>query len=177
MITVINLISSWAIPVIFITIPIIGIVKKVPIYESFVEGAKEGFAVSIRIIPYLVAMFTAIKVFQKSGAMEQLVNIISPITSVLNIPKEVVPLALIRPLSGSGALGMLASIFQTYGPDSYIGRLASTIQGSTETTFYVLTVYLGAVNIRKLRHSLFSSLAADIAGFLAAVYIVSRVFG
>lgn len=177
MITVINLISSWAIPVIFITIPIIGIVKKVPIYESFVEGAKEGFAVSIRIIPYLVAMFTAIKVFQKSGAMEQLVNIISPITSVLNIPKEVVPLALIRPLSGSGALGMLASIFQTHGPDSYIGRLASTIQGSTETTFYVLTVYLGAVNIRKLRHSLFSSLAADIAGFLAAVYIVSRVFG
>lgn len=177
MIAAINLISSWAIPLIFIIIPIIGIVKKVPVYESFVEGAKEGFTISIRIIPYLVAMFTAIKVFQKSGAMEQLINIISPITSVLNIPEEVLPLALIRPLSGSGSLGMLASILQTYGPDSYIGRLASTIQGSTETTFYVLTVYLGAVSIRKLRHSLISSLAADIAGLLAAVYIVSRVFG
>ncbi len=177
MITLINQISSWAIPLIFIIIPIIGMMKKVSVYESFVEGAKEGFSTSTRIIPYLVAMFIAIKVFQNSGAMELVVNILSPITSLFNIPNQVLPLALIRPLSGSGALGVLASVLQEHGPDSYIGRLASTIQGSTETTFYVLTVYLGAVGIRKLRHSLATSIIADIVGFLAAVYIVNLVFG
>lgn len=177
MIGLIELISSWSIPILLIIIPTVGIIRRIPVYESFITGAKDGFATAMRIIPYLVAMFIAIKVFQNSGAMSALVALLSPLTSCLNIPNEILPLGLIRPLSGSGALGMLASMLNTHGPDSLIGRLASTVQGSTETTFYVLTVYLGAVGIRKIRYALFSSLAADIAGFLTAIYIVHYVFG
>ncbi len=176
MIATLELLSNWAIPLVLIIVPLIALTKKVPVYESFVSGAKEGFTTAIRIIPFLVAMLIAIKVFQQSGVMNLLINLIAPITSYFNIPKEVIPLALIRPLSGSGALGMLTSILETYGPDSFVGFLASTMQGSTETTFYVLTVYFGAINIRKLRHSLAACLLTDIAGFLASAYIVHRIF-
>lgn len=176
MISLINLISTWAVPLILLIIPTIGFLRKVPVYESFITGAKEGFTTAIRIIPYLVAMFIAIKIFQASGAMNFIIQLLTPITNLLKIPSEVLPLAFIRPLSGSGALGMLATILETYGPDSLIGRVASTIQGSTETTFYVITVYLGAVGIRKVRHSLPASIVGDIAGLLASVYIVTKFF-
>ncbi len=177
MLSLIDIISAWTIPMLLLLIPLVGILKKVSVYESFVEGAKNGFHTAIRIIPYLVAMFIALKVFQESGAMDLLIRLIRPLTTKANIPEEVLPLALIRPLSGSGALAMLSNILETYGPDSLIGRLASTIQGSTETTFYVLTVYFGAIGIHKVRHSLLAGLIADLSGFLAAVYIVYRVFG
>lgn len=177
MIAIINLISQWAIPFILIAIPTLGLAKKIPVYESFVKGAKEGFSTVVRMIPFLVAMFIAIRVFQRSGAMELLVHFLKPLTSFFNIPPEVLPLALIRPLSGSGAFGLLGDLLVTHGPDSFIGRLVSTVQGSTETTFYVLTVYFGAIGIREIKHSLLSSLAADIAGFIASVYIVYRIFG
>lgn len=177
MLEVLEAVSRWAIPGLLIAIPTYGLMKGVAVYESFVEGAKEGFTTAVRIIPYLVAMFVAIQIFRQSGAMDRLITLFNPITSRLNIPGEVVPLGLIRPLSGSGALGMLANILKTYGPDSFIGRLASTIQGSTETTFYVLTVYFGSVGIRRIRHSMIAGLAADLAGFLTAVYICYRVFG
>lgn len=170
-------ISRWAVPFLLLSIPTVGILRKVPVYESFVEGAKEGFNTAVRIIPYLVAMFVAIQVLRQSGAMDLLISLIAPVTSRLSIPDEVLPLAFIRPLSGSGALAMLSNILETYGPDSFIGRLASTMQGSTETTFYVITVYFGSVGIRKTRHSLLAGLTADVAGFLVAVYIVYRVFG
>jgi len=176
MISIINTISAWAIPVMLIGIPVIGLARGVKVYESFVEGAKEGFATAIRIVPFLVAMFVAIKVFQQSGMMGVITKLISPLTSIFKIPDEVIPLALIRPLSGSGALGVLASILETYGPDSLIGLMASTIQGSTETTFYVLTVYFGAVGVRKVRQALPAAVAADIAGFLVAALIVTLVF-
>lgn len=177
MLSTLNIISRWAIPCLLLMIPTIGLVKKVPVYESFVEGAKEGFQTAVRLIPFLVAMFIALQIFRQSGAMNGLIYILKPFTNALHIPEEVLPLALIRPISGSGALAMLANILEQYGPDSFIGRLASTIQGSTETTFYVLTVYLGSVGVRKVRHTLAASLISDIAGLLAAVYICYRIFG
>ncbi len=176
MLPILELISTWTIPLLLLTIPTIGIVKRVPVYESFVDGAKEGFNTAICIIPYLVAMFVALKVFQQSGAMDTMIHLIQPLTARFGIPQEVLPLALIRPLSGSGALALLSNMLETYGPDSFLGRLASTVQGSTETTFYVVTVYFGAAGIHKIRHALVAGLSADLAGFLAAVYVVYRVF-
>jgi len=176
-IALINLISAWAVPAMLLVIPLIGLSRKVPVYESFVQGAKEGFATAVRIIPYLVAMFVAIRVFQNTGMMQILIGLLSPWASRIGIPVEVIPLALIRPLSGSGALGTLAAILKAHGPDSLIGLIASTMQGSTETTFYVLTVYFGAVGIRNIRHCLSASLFSDLAGFLAATYVAYLVFG
>lgn len=177
MIALINLISAWAVPAMLLVIPLIGLSRKVPVYESFVQGAKEGFTTAVRIIPFLVAMFVAIRIFQQTGMMQYLVDLLSPVTSRIGIPDELIPLALIRPLSGSGALGMLAAIIKAHGPDSLTGLIASTMQGSTETTFYVLTVYFGAVGVRKIRHSLPAALVSDLAGFLVSTYIVYLVFG
>lgn len=177
MLNILETVSRWAIPCLLLLIPTAGIVKGIPVYEKFVEGAKEGFQTAIRILPFLVAMFIAIQVFRESGALAGLIDLLSPIMRKAGIPEEILPLALIRPLSGSGALGMVADMLQTYGPDSFLGRLASTLQGSTETTFYVVTVYFGSVGIRRIRHSIFAGLAADLTGFLVAVYIVYQVFG
>lgn len=177
MLSFINSISRWAIPLLLLAIPTIGIIRKVPIYESFVAGAKEGYNTSVRILPYLVAMLIAIQIFRQSGAMDKLIMFMAPLTQKLGVPNEVLPLAIIRPLSGSGALAMLSYILGTYGPDSFIGRLASTIQGCTETTFYVITVYFGSVGIKKIRHSLITCLAADIVGFIVSVLIVAKIFG
>jgi len=177
LLNVLEVLSRWAIPILLLAISTIGVFRKIPVYESFVEGAKEGFATAVRLIPFLVAMFVAIQIFRQSGAMDGFIGLMSPITKLLGIPKEIMPLALIRPLSGSGALGILSNILETYGPDSFLGRLASTVQGSTETTFYVITVYFGAIGVRRVRHSLIAGLAADVTGFLVAVYIVSKVFG
>jgi len=173
----INLFSTWAIPALMIIIPAIGLARKVPVYESFVQGAKEGFNTAVRIIPYLVAMFVAIRVFQRTGMMQFVMRVLTPAAALVGIPEEVIPLALIRPLSGSGALSTLAAIIQEQGPDSQIGLIAATMQGSTETTFYVLTVYFGAVGIRKIRHCLPAALVSDLAGFLVSVLIVRLIFG
>ena len=176
MFDLINTISRWAIPLLFLGITTWGVSRGVSVYESFVEGAKEGFQTAIRILPYLVAMLVAIQVFHHSGALDRFTSFIAPFTARLNIPAEILPLALMRPLSGSGSLGMLAQILKTHGPDSMMGRLASTLYGSTETTFYVLTVYTGAIGVKRIRHSLITSLIADVVGFLAAIYIVFRFF-
>lgn len=172
-----QILSRWALPIVLLLIPLYGHLKGVPVYETFVEGAREGAGVALRLLPYLVAMFTAIEIFRQSGAMDHLVSLIAPITDSLGIPREVLPLALVRPLSGSGSLGVLNQILRQYGPDSLAGRMASAIMASTETTFYVLTVYLGAVGVRKARHCLTCSLLADLAGFLAAAFLVRLVFG
>lgn len=176
MIDILNTISRWAIPLLFLGITTWAISRGVSVYESFVEGAKEGFHTAVRILPYLVAMLVAIQIFHHSGALDRLTSFIAPLTSRFGIPSDILPLALMRPLSGSGSLGILAQILETHGPDSIIGYLASTIYGSTETTFYVLTVYTGAVGVKRIRHSLITSLVADIAGFLGAIYIVLRFF-
>lgn len=172
-------ISPWIIPGLMVALLGFGVAKKVRIYEAFVEGAKDGFNVAIRIIPYLVAILVAVGMFRASGALDVMIAAIGPLTSLVGMPAEALPMALLRPLSGSGAYGVLASIVQdpSIGPDSYTGYLVSTIQGSTETTFYVLAVYFGAVQIRRIRHALVAALFADFAGIAAAVFICSLLYG
>ncbi len=174
---IIQTLSDWAIPLMLVGIPVYGHYKKVKVYESFVEGAKEGFEVAVKIIPYLVAILMAIGMFRASGAMALFVKLVSPVTNLIGMPAEVLPAAFMRPLSGSGTLGIVTELIETHGPDSFIGYLASTIYGSTETTFYVLAVYFGAVNIKKTRHAVAAGLIADIAGILAAVFICQLLFG
>ncbi|MBF0357843.1 MAG: spore maturation protein [Magnetococcales bacterium] len=171
-------ISPWVIPSLMILMLGFGVSRRVPVYEAFVEGAKEGFDVAIRIIPYLVAILVAVAMFRASGAMGYLVGAIGGFTATLGMPPEALPMALLRPLSGSGAYGLMASIIQdpAIGPDSYTGLLVSTLQGSTETTFYVLAVYFGAVRIQRVRHALAAALTADLAGIIAAVFICSILF-
>ncbi|MHB8172589.1 MAG: spore maturation protein [Thermincolia bacterium] len=169
--------SRWIIPALLLVIPAVAWLKKVKVYETFVEGAEEGFTTAIKIIPYLAAMLIAISIFRASGAMDMVVGWFAPLTRLLGIPGEVLPLAIMRPLSGSGALGLSAELIKTHGPDSFIGRLASTMQGSSDTTFYVLTLYFGSVGIKKYRYSLYTGLLADVTSFLASVYIVIKIFG
>ncbi len=166
-----RVISPWIIPGLMIGFLTFGVARRVRIYEVFVEGAREGFQVAIKIIPYLVAILVAVAMFRASGALETLVHAIGPWTSRLGLPAEALPMALLRPLSGSGAYGILASVIHdpAIGPDSYTGYLVSTLQGSTETTFYVLAVYFGAVQIRRMRHALAAALTADLAGIVGAV--------
>jgi len=172
-------IAPWIIPGIMISLLTFGMAKKVPVYETFVEGAKDGFQVALRIIPYLVAILVAVGMFRASGAMDMIIRPLSSVTNWFGLPAEALPMALLRPLSGSGAYGIMASIIQdpNIGPDSYIGYLVSTFQGSTETTFYVLAVYFGAVGIRRIRHALVAALMADVAGIAAAVLIVNWLYG
>ncbi|MFO7448004.1 MAG: nucleoside recognition domain-containing protein [Ignavibacteriaceae bacterium] len=174
---IIQIFSTIAIPLLIFLFIGYGALKKVRIYESFVEGAKEGFNVAIRIIPYLVAMLLAIGIFRAGGAMEWLIFVLSPITDFIGMPAEALPMALMRPLSGSGSLGIMTEIMSVHGPDSILGIMVSTFYGSTETTFYVLAVYFGSVNIKNTRHALPAGLIADIAGILAAVFIVRLLFG
>ncbi|OIU71182.1 spore maturation protein [Rossellomorea aquimaris] len=172
----ISTISLWLIPVMIGFILIYGTLKKVATYEVFVEGGKEGVKIAISIIPFLIGMLVAITVFRESGALEFFVGLIRPALLALGIPPEIVPLAIIRPISGTAALGMMSDIVAAYGPDSFIGRLASTLQGSTDTTLYVLTVYFGAVGIRKMGDALKVGLLADLVGLAAAIFIVTIMF-
>lgn len=173
---IMTFISNLAIPAILFLIIGFGFLKKVKIYESFVEGARGGFEVAIKIIPFLVAILVAIGMFRASGAMDYFVAFISPLTNLIGLPAEALPVALMRPLSGSGTLGLVTEIMKTHGPDSFLGRLVSTMYGSTETTFYVLAVYFGSVGIKKTRHAVPAGLLADAAGLLAALFICKLVF-
>jgi spore maturation protein SpmA len=174
---IIETISIIAIPFLIFVFIGFGALKKVKVYEQFVEGAKEGFNIAIRIIPFLVAMLMAIGIFRAGGAMDWLGIVLKPFTDFIGMPAEALPMALMRPLSSSGSLGLMAEIFSVHGPDSFIGILVSTFYGSTETTFYVLAVYFGAVNIKKTRHALPAGLIADLAGMLGALFIVKLMFG
>ena len=172
-----NQISLYAIPmIIFIIVGYAFLVKKVKVYEVFCEGAKEGFTTAIRIIPFLVAMLVAIGIFRSSGCIDIMMRVLDPVFSAIGMPGEVLPMAIMRPLSGGGATGIMNDLMLTYGPDSLIGRIASTMMGSTETTFYVLAVYFGAVSIRKTRHAVAAGLLADVAGLLTSVWICNLVF-
>lgn len=171
-------ISPWIIPALIISFLVFGATRGVSIYEVFVEGAKDGFQVALRIIPYLVAILVAVGMFRASGAMDVMVGALGSVTSALGLPAEALPMALLRPLSGSGAYGVMASIINdpAIGPDSYVGLLVSTLQGSSETTFYVLAVYFGAVQIQRMRHTLAAALIADLAAVIASVAICSYLF-
>ncbi len=172
-------ISPWIIPGLMVLLLGFGFLRGVRVYEAFVDGARDGFKVAVRIIPYLVAILVAVGMLQASGTMALLVNAVGPITATFGLPPEALPMAVLRPLSGSGAYGILAAIIQdpAIGPDSYTGYLVSTFQGSTETTFYVLAVYFGAVQIRRVRHALAAALTADVAGIAAAIAICLLLFG
>ena len=172
-------IAPWIIPGLMVGLLAFGVFRGVRIYESFVEGAKEGFNVALRIIPYLVAILAAVAMFRASGAMGMIVTPLGEITSLFGMPADALPMALLRPLSGSGAYGIMASIIQdpSVGPDSYTGYLVTTLQGSTETTFYVLAVYFGAVGIRRIRYALIPALLADLGGIIGAVIAVSYLYG
>ncbi len=172
----IEAVSALAIPLLIIVFIGYGAIKKVKVYERFVEGAKDGFTIAVKIIPYLVAMLVAIGIFRAGGAMEWLIYILRPFTNLIGFPAEALPMALMRPLSGSGSLGIMSENLAVYGPDSYLGILVSTIYGSTETTFYVLAVYFGAVNIKNTRHALPVGLIADVCGILGALFIVKLLF-
>jgi spore maturation protein SpmA len=172
----IEVVSTLAIPLLIIVFVGYGVIRKVKVYESFVSGAKEGFNIAVKIIPYLVAMLVAIGIFRAGGAMDWLIYILKPFTNLIGMPAEALPMALMRPLSGSGSLGVMSENLAVYGPDSFIGVLVSTFYGSTETTFYVLALYFGAVNIKSTRHAVPVGLIADVAGILGALFIVKLLF-
>ena len=169
--------SAWIIPSFLLIVLLTASYKKIPSYELFVEGGKEGVKMAFSILPFLVGMIVAITVLRSSGALDALIGLLTPILSLFGFPPEVLPLALIRPISGSAALGMTTELIQTYGPDSFIGRLAAAMQGSTDTTLYILTVYFGAVGIKKMRYALKVGLLADLVGIIVSIIIVTLVFG
>jgi spore maturation protein B len=173
---VIGTISAWAIPVFLVLIPIYGALKGVKVYESFVEGAKGGFQMAIRIIPYLVAILVAVGMLRGAGGIEMLATWLDPVLRKLSFPTEILPLAIMRPLSGSGSLGIVTELIKAHGPDSFLGRVAASAYGSTETTFYVLAVYFGAVGIKKARHAVISGLVADIVSLVVAIAVCRLMF-
>ena len=173
---VVQFLSTWTIPFLLFAIPLTAAIKKINVYEVFIDGAKEGFQVAVRIIPYLAAILVAVAVFRASGAMALFVRLTSPLTALIGMPAEILPAALLRPLSGSGSLGVVTELLKTHGPDSFIGNLASTIYGCTETTFYVIAVYFGAVGVKKTRYAVPAGLTADLVGVLASLFICRIVF-
>ncbi len=170
-------VSQWAVPLLLAGIPLFALSRRVKVYPAFVEGAKEGFQVAVRIIPPLVAIVVALGMLRASGALEAFASLVGPVTDRLGVPPSVLPMVLVRPLSGGGALGVVGDVLRGDGPDSYAGRLVSVMAGSTETTFYVLAVYMGSVGITRYRQALPAGLLADLVGFAASVIVVRAVFG
>ncbi len=171
------MLSGWLLPLIMLAIVSVGFVRKVRVYEVFIEGAKDAFGIAVKIIPFLIAILAAVGMFRASGAMDRLTALLGPVTGLIGMPPEALPMALIRPLSGSGALAVLTETMKACGPDSLAGYTVSVMSGSTETTFYVLAVYFGAVGVKATRHTVPCCLAADITGILAACWISRLFFG
>lgn len=176
-ITFLSQAANYIITLIIVAILTYALVRRVKVYEEFIEGAKEGFTIAVRIIPYLVAILVAIGMFRASGAMDYLVAGLKPVLSLIGFPPENLPMALMRPLSGSGSLGLLSDLVNEYGVDSLFTRIGATMYGSSETTFYVLAVYFGSVGIRRTRHAVAAGLLADLAGALSAVFFCRLLFG
>ncbi|WP_163537780.1 spore maturation protein [Gracilibacillus sp. YIM 98692] len=170
------MISIWLVPCIICFVLMVAVVKRVPAYEVFVEGGKEGLKMAVSLLPFLLGMMVAISILRSSGALDAFIELIKPILSSLGFPAELAPLALIRPISGTAALSVTSEMIQLYGPDSFLGRLASTMQGSTDTTLYILTVYFGAVGIKKMGDALKVGLIADLIGIIVSVIVVSWMF-
>ena len=177
LIRAVEAVSTLAIPFLLAFFPLYATLCRIKVYEEFVEGAKEGFQVAIRIIPYLVAIIAAVKMFRAAGGIDVLTNALGPLLAAIHFPSELLPLALMRRLSGSGATGLFAELVQAQGPDSLITKMGATIMGSTETTFYVLAVYFGSVAVRRTRHAVPAGLCADIVGVAASILICNLVFG
>jgi spore maturation protein B len=172
----INVLSILAIPFLLAFFPLYGALKRVKIYEELVEGAKEGFQVAVKIIPYLVAMLVAISMFRSAGGIDLLTKAIRPLLDLIGFPSELLPMALMRPLSGSGTLALFSEIVKQFGPDHLLTRMAGTLYGSTETTFYVVALYFGAINVTRTRHAIPAGLIADATGAIAAVIVCRMAF-
>lgn len=173
----ITLLSQWFVPCFILFVFFIALKKRLTAYELFVEGGKEGLKLAISLLPFLVGMIVAISILRSSGALDAFIRLLTPLLALLGIPPEIVPLAIIRPISGTAALGLTAEMTEMYGPDSFLGRLAATLQGSTDTTLYVLTIYFGAVGITKIRYALKVGLLTDIIAFIICIVVVKLAFG
>lgn len=171
-----DLASVYALPAIIFVILVWALVKKVPVYETFVEGAKDGVDVTLRIVPYLTAIVVAVAMFRASGALDMLSNCLSSVLTKINVPSDILPLAIVRSLSGSAALGVFSDIASQNPPDSYVTKLGAIMLGSSETTFYVLAVYFGAVGIKKVRYALWTGLIADALGIIGAIVVANLFF-
>jgi spore maturation protein B len=169
--------ANWLLPAFVAAVPLLGLWRGVDVYDAFVSGAREGLAVAVDLLPFMVAMFTAIGLFRSSGAMAALVRALAPAVHALGVPPALVPLAIVRPLSGNAALALVIDLLKGHGPDSAVGRMASVMQGAADTTFYIVAVYFGSVGVRDSRWSLPAGLAGDLAGFLAAVWLCRMLFG
>jgi spore maturation protein SpmB len=169
------MLSSWLLPALMAAIVLGGFARRVPVYDAFIAGAREGLGIAVTVLPYMLAILVAVGLFRASGALDALVSAVAPVTGLVGFPAEALPMALIRPLSGSGALAVMTETMQHYGPDSFPGFLACVINGSSETTFYVLALYLGSVGVRASRHTVLACLLADLAGVAAALG-ASRLF-
>jgi spore maturation protein SpmB len=171
-------ISPWVIPCLMVGFLLFGAFRRVRVYEVFIEGAKDGFDLAIRIIPYLVAILTAVAMFRASGALDAMVRALGPVTNAIGLPPDVLPMVLLRPLSGSGAFAVLAALLQVpaVGPDTYAGQLASTLQGAMDTVFYILAIYCGAIGIRRMRHALPAMLIGSAAGVISAIVTCMLLF-
>lgn len=172
-----SFISLWAIPFVVVAIPLYAICKKVPVYSVFCDGAKDGLAVAAKIVPYLVCMLCGIGMFRQSGAMDYVVAVLSPVTELIKMPGEILPMGIMRSFSGGGAETLLVDLLDNYGADSLIGRMASVAMGSTETTFYCIAVYFGCIGVSKTRHAIAAGLMADLASLLAACIITNIMWG
>ena len=172
-----HMVQDWLLPVLVAVLVLVGVRGGVPVYEAMIRGAREGLDVAVRIVPYLVAILVAVGMLRASGALDRAITLLAPLVRPLGIPPEVLPMALLRPLSGSGAFAVMSETLKAYGPDSFVGLVASTLQGSTETTFYVLAIYFGAAGIRDGRHALAAGLIGDLAGFAAAIIACHWLFG
>ena len=170
---ILNYISELIIPIIFFSMAAFGALRKVAVYDKFVEGAKDGLKTVVGILPTLIGLFTAVSMIRASGIFGIMQSLISPFTRSMSFPTELVPLVVMRLFSSSAAMGMLMDIFKNFGADSFIGRLASTIMGCTETVFYTMSVYFMSVGVKKTRYTLFGAIAANIAGVVASYIIIS----
>ena len=170
--------NHYIIPAIVLIILVSGLLEGVEIFDVFLKGAKEGLATAVSILPSLIGLMTAVGIFKASGSLDLLSNALKPVANLLGLPNEVMPLALLRPISGSGGMAIFRDLLANYGPDSFVGRVASVMMGSTETTFYTIAVYYGAIGVRKTRHTLPAALGADLAGFifssLAVIWLLGR---
>lgn len=168
--------SVLMIPIVVFIIVFYGAYKKIDVYNSFITGSKESFDMIMHLFPTMLAMVFAVNIFIKSGLLQDITKFINPFLHILNIPSEIIPMALIRPISGSSSLAILNNILENYGPDSFVGRLASVMQGSTDTTFYVLTLYFGSIGIKKIKYALWAGLFADFIGIISSIVIVHLLF-
>lgn len=169
-------ITNLIIPFMILYIIIYGVLKKVNVYDEFLNGATESFDMVLKIFPCLLAMILGVNIFLKSGVIDLIYNIFRPMFNFINIPIQIFPMMIMRPISGTSTLAILNNLFSVYGPDSFIGRLGSVIQGSTDTTFYVVTLYFGSVGIKKIRYALLAGLFADLVGITAAIIITKMFF-